>query len=101
MDSSYCDVSGITLNSRVSMLMHSLFFRVVCTCALFASLAAPLAAQTIDDGIMLRTSSSPATSTHDSWDEYWEGALKRDNGNIGTITTQTNTGTPTTASSIG
>jgi len=26
--------------------------------------------------------------THDSWDEYWEGTLKRGNGNIGTITTQ-------------
>ena len=35
--------------------------------------------------------------THDSWDEYWEGTLKRDNGNIGTLTTQTNTGSPTTA----
>ena len=27
---------------------------------------------------------------HDAWDHYWEGALKRDNGNIGTVTTQTN-----------
>ena len=26
--------------------------------------------------------------SHDSWDEYWEGALKRTNGNIGRITTQ-------------
>jgi hypothetical protein len=26
--------------------------------------------------------------THDSWDEYWEGELKRDNGNVGTLTTQ-------------
>ena len=25
---------------------------------------------------------------HDSWDEYWEGTLKRANGNIGTVTTQ-------------
>ena len=29
--------------------------------------------------------------THDSWDEYWEGSLKRNNGNIGTLTTQTTT----------
>ena len=28
--------------------------------------------------------------THDSWDEYWEGALKRVNGNVGTVTTETN-----------
>jgi hypothetical protein len=25
---------------------------------------------------------------HDSWDQYWEGMLKRSNGNIGTLTTQ-------------
>jgi len=25
---------------------------------------------------------------HDSWDQYWEGTLKRNNGNIGTLTTQ-------------
>ena len=27
----------------------------------------------------------------ESWDEYWEGPLKRDNDNIGTVTTQVNT----------
>lgn len=26
---------------------------------------------------------------HDSWDHYWEGSLKRDNGNVGTFTGQT------------
>ena len=29
--------------------------------------------------------------TRESWDEYWEGSLKRDNDNIGTVTTQVNT----------
>ena len=28
--------------------------------------------------------------THDSWEDYWEGTLKRRNGNIGEITTRTN-----------
>ena len=28
--------------------------------------------------------------SHDSWEQYWEGTLKRVNGNIGTVTTQTN-----------
>ena len=28
---------------------------------------------------------------HDSWDQYWEGTLKRANGNIGTLTTQSTT----------
>lgn len=30
-----------------------------------------------------------ATYTHDTWDEYWEGTLKRVNGNVGTLTRQT------------
>jgi len=48
-------------------------------------------AQTVDDGIMIdgKTLFTGYLFTYDSWDEYWEGALKRDNGNIGTITTQT------------
>jgi hypothetical protein len=51
----------------------------------------PLHAQTIDDGIMMTTRSVQAGNvyTRDTWDEYWEGTLKRTNGNIGTITTQT------------
>jgi hypothetical protein len=55
-------------------------------------LCLPLQAQTIDDGIMMTRWSLQAGDiyTHDSWDQYWEGALKRVNGNIGTITTQTN-----------
>jgi hypothetical protein len=54
--------------------------------------ANPLHAQTIDDGVMLAKHDLFAGNvyTHDSWDEYWEGSLKRSNGNIGTLTTQTN-----------
>jgi hypothetical protein len=52
--------------------------------------AAPVGAQTIDDGVMMRQGSLFAGSvySHERWDEYWEGTLKRDNGNIGTLTTQ-------------
>lgn len=55
-----------------------------------AALAAPLQAQTIDDGIMMTARSVQAGNiyTRDTWDQYWEGALKRTNGNIGTITTK-------------
>ena len=35
-----------------------------------------------------RTLSSGIRYTHESWDQYWEGTLKRTNGNIGTLTTQ-------------
>jgi hypothetical protein len=52
-----------------------------------------LHAQTIDDGIMLskKTLFSGGLYTWDSWDEYWEGTLKRTNDNIITVTTQVNT----------
>jgi hypothetical protein len=61
---------------------------------LLAAAACPAVhAQTIDDGIMMsrRSVQAGGVYTHDSWSEYWEGSLKRVNGNIGTITTQTGT----------
>jgi hypothetical protein len=47
-------------------------------------------AQTIDDGVMMskRSLCTGFLYAHDGWEEYWEGTLKRSNGNIGTITTQ-------------
>jgi hypothetical protein len=59
---------------------------------LLSALAVPLHAQTIDDGIMMtaRSLQTGDIYTRDTWDQYWEGTLKRTNGNIGTITTQTN-----------
>jgi len=58
----------------------------------FLSLAVSTTAQTIDDGIMVaeRSLFTGDIYGHDAWDHYWEGALKRENGNIGTVTTQTN-----------
>ena len=55
-----------------------------------ASTAAPISAQTPVDGLMMpkRTMMAGVVYAHDSWREYWEGALKRTNGNIGRITTQ-------------
>lgn len=48
------------------------------------------AAQMPDDGLMMprRTASVGFTYAHDTWDEYWEGTLKRSNGNIGRLTTR-------------
>ena len=50
-------------------------------------------AQPIYDGIMITRHTLFAGNffTHDSWDHYWEGSLNRVNGNLGTVTTQTNT----------
>jgi len=59
----------------------------------FASAVVSLQAQTIDDGIMLAKHNLQAgfLYSHESWDQYWEGTLKRVNGNIGTLTTETDT----------
>jgi len=62
-------------------------------CALLLGVVCvPLRAQTIDDGIMMtaRSIQTGDVYTRDTWDQYWEGTLKRTNGNIGTITTQSN-----------
>lgn len=52
--------------------------------------SAPAAAQTVDDGRLLPKGMVTAgvVYAHDSWDQYWEGTLKRANGNIGTLTQQ-------------
>jgi len=48
-------------------------------------------AQTPTDAIMMEKGQIcfAVLFTHDTWDEYWEGTLKRDNGNVGTLTRQT------------
>jgi hypothetical protein len=67
--------------------MHSRSIRALCLLAIGASGAT---AQTIDDGLLMptRTVGGGVVFAHDSWDQYWEGTLKRSNGNIGTLTTQ-------------
>jgi hypothetical protein len=52
--------------------------------------ASSVGAQTADDRLMVpkRTLMAGVVYAHDSWDQYWEGTLKRSNGNIGTLTTQ-------------
>jgi hypothetical protein len=63
-----------------------------CVLLLLALSSASVHAQTIDDGVMLPKRGVLAGNvyTYDTWDEYWEGTLKRENGNIGTLTTETN-----------
>ena len=57
---------------------------------LLAVMAVPAAAQSIDDGALVprRVLHAGVFYSHDSWTEYWEGTLKRTNGNIGTVSTQ-------------
>jgi hypothetical protein len=65
---------------------------VFLVCALAALPYGAARAQMVDDGVMLPKGTLFAGQiyTHDDWSEYWEGALKRTNGNIGTLTTQSN-----------
>ncbi len=58
-------------------------------------LASPkISAQTPTDAIMMEKGQLciAAIYGHDTWDEYWEGTLKRNNGNIGTLTRQSMAG---------
>jgi hypothetical protein len=57
---------------------------------LVAASALSAAAQTPADGFVMpkRDVSVGVVYAHDSWDQYWEGTLRRRNANIGTITTQ-------------
>ncbi len=47
-------------------------------------------AQTLTDGLMMpkKNICTGFMYMHDRWTDYWEGELKRDNGNIGHVTTQ-------------
>lgn len=47
-------------------------------------------AQTEMDGIMMNKNQfcNGPVYEHSSWDHYWEGTFKRDNANMGTVTTQ-------------
>jgi hypothetical protein len=49
-----------------------------------------LRAQTITDGLLMpkNTFCTGVLAGQDQWNHYWEGGLKRDNQNIGTLTTQ-------------
>jgi hypothetical protein len=74
------------------MLHTSLSLRTLALALALALVAVPGRAQTVDDGVLvdrgeLRTG---YMFTFDTWTDYWEGARKRRNGNIGTITTQVN-----------
>jgi len=57
---------------------------------LLAAGSASVPAQGIDDGLLMqkRTLNIGVMYAHDSWNEYWEGSLRRSNENIGTLTTQ-------------
>lgn len=58
--------------------------------ALVLGTASPLGAQTLTDHVIVKkdTLMTGVLYAHDHFDEYYEGSLKRSNGNIGKLTTQ-------------
>jgi len=77
--------------ARRPSIIHALAF------ATLLVVAAPHTAfaQTLEDAELLRPRELTATVmyAHDAWDEYWEGSLKRSNGNVGTVSTSSVIGT--------
>ncbi len=66
-------------------------FLLICSLILTWFLSTgPLQAQTPTDALMMDKGQIcfAALYSRDTWDEYWEGTLKRTNGNIGTLTRQ-------------
>lgn len=61
---------------------------LLCCCLGLSKYAA---AQTVSDALMIPKNffCAGAMYTNNSWKDYWEGTLKRDNANIGTLTTNT------------
>src|SRR5690349_2291127 len=68
-----------TLRNGVAMLV-----------VLVSLLGIKASAQTTTDGLMMGKNlfCTGFMYTHDQWTSYWEGKLKRENGNIGDLTTQ-------------
>lgn len=57
----------------------------------FSLITMSVQAQSLTDGLLMPKGNfcTGFLYMHDQWKDYWEGGLKRDNQNIGTITTQT------------
>lgn len=71
--------------------MRDVVLPAIAAVMVVVSCQTPAQAQTIDDASMLpgKTLFGGYLYTHDSWNQYWEGALKRSNGNLGTVSAQT------------
>lgn len=83
--------SFVRARSARRALRTSSALRWIARSVLTICLGAPaLSAQTLEDAEMLQRRELHATVMYgsDSWNEYWEGALKRSNGNVGTVTTR-------------
>ena len=62
-------------------------FPIIRAATLVVVSASSAIAQTMDDGLSMprKAASAGVLYSHESWTEYWEGTLKRSNGNIGNV----------------
>jgi len=75
-------------SSRRSYVTNVLAKRILILIAMTCAPAA-LQAQMVEDGFMMGRGNfcTGFMLSSDRWDQYWEGTLKRSNGNIGTLST--------------
>ncbi|QHT66132.1 hypothetical protein GXP67_05335 [Rhodocytophaga rosea] len=78
------------LKHSVKKQIHQFLFLTGSIAAIFLSATTVTSAQTPTDGLMMSKGQVcvMAVYTHDRWQEYWEGGLKRENFNLGKVTTQ-------------
>jgi hypothetical protein len=71
-------------------MKKQLIFQLTNTLIMVIFLSASVKAQTADDAIMMGKKQwcNGVTYMHSSWNEYWEGTFKRENKNMGTVSTQ-------------
>ena len=65
-------------------------FQMISVLVVLCMMTTVIKAQTVDDAIMMNKNQwcNGLTYMHSSWKEYWEGTTKRENKNLGTVTTQ-------------
>lgn len=82
----------VTRSPVIVATRRRVWMRLLPLLLLLAAPAPPAQAQTVEDGIMLERKTLFAGNLYavERWDKYWEGTLERENGNIGTVTTRTN-----------
>jgi hypothetical protein len=71
-------------------MKKAIIFRMMLVPMVVCLMTTGAKAQTVDDAIMMDKKQwcSGLTYMHSAWKEYWEGTHKRENLNLGTITTQ-------------
>lgn len=82
-------LQGLSWQSHACEVLVSVRTRVVALALPLLALVPNAHAQSMDDAIFMdkRVLCAGLFYTRDQWDSYWEGNLKRENGNIGTLTT--------------